>query len=1416
MDSFAQGLAFNSETALVEDWQFVDLLFQLTREEITGSSQLRITFGDSLRVDNTIIESYLFFAIALSGSSYTRTQLAAITREVNKLFPMPVMLVFKYGQTLTLSIINRRLNKRDESKDVLEKVTLIKDINVSSPHRAHIEILFDLSLEQLYKASKFTNFVELHQAWQKTLDSSELNKRFFREVANWYFWATQNVVFPAGAETDEEARNATSVIRLITRLIFVWFLREKSLGNKPLVPDELFQKPHLHHLIDLDNPKSSTYYKAILQNLFFATLNQEMNTPEKPENRKFRHKGKSGQRDQHFMVHNVYRYKHLFKQPDEALKLFERIPFLNGGLFECLDHPDPNNSKQTVRVDGFSDREDNVLSVPNYLFFSEERDVDLNEIYGTKNKRYKVRGLIDIFSRYKFTITENTPIEEEIALDPELLGKVFENLLAAYNSETRVTARKQTGSFYTPREVVDYMVDESLLVYLENALQPSTPQPPSPWGEGGDSSLLSLERRGNGEGDSIGGKLREIPRPLLERARELRSQQTPAEQILWECLRDRRFYNCKFRRQHNLGQYIADFYCHEARLVIELDGGIHQTQAERDSDRDNWMQSQGLTVLRLQNSQILDQLEAALQIILSALIPDPSPQGEGSENQSPSPWGEGFRVRENLRQLLNYTDPTNPFTDDPESTILLIAAIDRLRVLDPAVGSGAFPMGILQKLVFILGKLDPNNERWKHQQKEREILPVLQDLQQAQKISYEQAREAAIAQLEERLAQIESDFEDNEMDYPRKLFLIENSIYGVDIQPIAVQIAKLRFFISLIVEQRVNETLPNRGILPLPNLETKFISANTLMSVDRPAQMSLGAYAVQEKEQELAEVRHRIFTARTQATKQKYREKDRQLREEIADLLKQEGWLDQVATQIAQWNPYDQNASAGFFDPEWMFGVRDGFDVVIGNPPYVRQEQIKHLKDQFKQQYDCFTGTADLYVFFYERGLKLLREHGVLTYISSNKYFRAAYGQKLRQFLTTQSRIHQVIDFGDAPVFTAIAYPTIVVTEKMKGNHQTFRALNWEMGQPIEQFETVVKSQSFSMPQKELKAEGWQFADDAALRLMERLRQAGTPLGEYVKDRFYRGVVTGFNDAFVVDRATRDKLIAEHPSSAEVLKPFLRGRDVKRWVIDYQDLWLIFTRRGIDIKKYPAIRNYLLQFKERLTPGIPGGRKSGSYEWYEIQDNIAYWQEFERSKIIYPDIYEHQSFAIDVKGFFSGNTCYFIPTGELWLCRLLNSQIIEWFYRKISNSVRGGYLRAFSDYIQRIPIPFTSKHDQSAIETIVNYILYLTTKLKDIPNHGETLMMTADDKLMLEYFEHLINGLVYELYLPEDLQAQNLAFAKPLQAENLPSINDIQGSKIDTLRAIFHRLYATDHPIRRHLSLLDTIPTVRLIEGQKP
>ena len=266
-----QNNRFRKDKALFLRWKSVDFIFQITGEEIKASEsgQFSIQFDTHQKIDNRIIESYLFLAIKLNKGHYTRTDLSTITREINKLFPMPVLILFQHGELLTLSVIDRRLHKRDKSKDVLEKVTLIKDIRFDDPHRAHIDILFDLSFSNLYDHYRFSNFIALHDAWQKTLDINELNKRFYKEIANWYFWAVKEVTFPSQNEIkDEEIRNATNVIRMITRLIFVWFVKEKG-----LVPDDLFNIRKLQEFLKDLSPEKTTYYKTILQNLFFATLN---------------------------------------------------------------------------------------------------------------------------------------------------------------------------------------------------------------------------------------------------------------------------------------------------------------------------------------------------------------------------------------------------------------------------------------------------------------------------------------------------------------------------------------------------------------------------------------------------------------------------------------------------------------------------------------------------------------------------------------------------------------------------------------------------------------------------------------------------------------------------------------------------------------------------------------------------------------------------------------------------------------------------------------------------------------------------------------------------------------------------------------------------------------------------------------
>ena len=1085
----------NRDRALTAEWSSIDLLFQLSGTDLTLTDTTGWLFDSSqTQVDKTIIQSYLFFALRLEGSNYNRTQLSQITREINKLFMMPAMLLFQHGETLTLSIINRRLHAADPSRDVLEKVTLIKDIDFKDPHRAHIDILFDLALEPLNQTHGVHNFVELHRAWEKTLDTEELNKKFYQELFAWFEWAVTEGKFPTNQK--RILKPEEHIIRLITRLLFVWFIKEKG-----LIADALFNEAQSSPLLkDYDRDTGDSYYRSVLQNLFFATLNTEIGK------RRFSKGGNTGHRN-----FSLYRYKDQITEPDKLRELFEQTPFINGGLFDCLDSEEATRDGG-YRVDCFSDEHYRKLSLPNHLFFDDNK------------------GLIPLLKGYKFTVEENTPIEQEVALDPELLGKVFENLLAAYNPETGATARKQTGSYYTPRPIVDYMVEEALVAALAAQISPTD----------GDAKL-------------------------------------------WD---------------------------------------------------------------------------------------------------------------ERLRYLFDYAkafDDASEFFDSRESDEI-VRTISELKILDPAVGSGAFPMGTLHKLTLSLRRLDPDNTRWEQLQKERAI-------QRAAAAFDTKDRSTR----DEELTEISRIFENYSGDFGRKLYLIQNSIFGLDIQSVACQIAKLRFFISLAIEQEPDSNADNFGIKPLPNLETRFITANTLIGLEE--ERTLTSQKAKVLEQKLGENRERHFHATTRPQKLACKRADKKLRRALATELRHIGMPADDAEKIAHWDPYDQNASADWFDSEWMFGINDGFDVVIGNPPYVRQEKIRHLKPVLKNQYDCYTGTADLYVYFYERGFQMLRNNGILTYISSNKYFRSAYGKKLRDFLARQATLSQLIDFGDAPVFTSIAYPSIITASKAHAQDNYLRALNWEPGPSIDEFGTIFQTKGFTMPQNALTVDGWRLTSPDVLNLLEKLRNAGRPLSGYVNNQFYRGVTTGLNNAFVINQSTRDQLISEDPKSAEIIKPWLRGKDVKRWQVNWAKLHVIFSRRGIQIEDYPALKAYLSQFKKQLTPGIAGGRKAGSYQWYEIQDNTAYYSEFEKPKIVYPDIAISPQFAYDESGAYGGNTMYIIPTKEMWLLGLLNSKAVFWFYTKTSTQIRGGFVRFIAQYVSQIPIPTIKTAQKISIGEMVNQIL---------------------------------------------------------------------------------------------------------------
>jgi hypothetical protein len=1236
-------------------WKSCALLFQLTNDEIPSLAMGRAPIGAGGDLAQGQIESFVFLVIDLQGEHWPRTQLATITRELNKRFPMPAIIMFRQVTLLSLTVIDRRQHLRDASRDVIDsRITVIKDVRLANPHRAHIDILSNLALANLGDKRRPSNFRELYDAWITTLSTQKLNEVFYKQLAWWYMWAVKEVEFPRGGGAD---RNAIGVIRLLTRLIFVWFIKERG-----LVPDVLFDRKALKGLLKQaphEAPDATNYYQAVLQNLFFATLNQEMGNE-----RRWAKTGSGKKGD--YLISLVYRHPEAFQHPDTVLQdYFANVPYLNGGLFECLDEqlsekdlthrPElkslavQEGNGYVLRIDGFSRRPEAQAKVPNKLFFGGTEDAALNTEFETKAKRYPVQGLIDLLDSYKFTVDENTPLDEEVALDPELLGKVFENLLASYNPDTRSTARKQSGSFYTPREVVDYMVDEALIAYFARHLP-------------------------NGD------------------------------------------------------QREADF-----------------------------------------------------------------------------------------RQLLSHADTGHGFSEAEADALVL--AIEQLKVLDPACGSGAFPMGMLAKLFVALNKLDPDNRRWRDQNQ----APLQQRLALAQKTPDPVLRDAEISDAEAALEKHKKDFADPAYaDYTRKLYLIEKCIFGSDIQPIAVQIAKLRFFIALIVSQPIDRTKPNWNITPLPNLETKIVAANTLFGVPRHgAQVSLlDDPAIAEKEAELRDANAAYFTARTRAAKKRRKDKVQKLHEELVALLKRDGFVTaHDAERMARWDPFDQNRYADFFDVEWMFGMpraQDNseavFDIVIGNPPYVRQEEIKEIKPLLKDvyKYECYTGTADLFVYFYERSVKLLKPHGALSFITSNKWYRAKYGEGLRQFMATQTRLKNIIDFGDEAVFTAIAYPTIIIATRREKplnpppDTDHVHALNWAQTHPVEEFPAVFQAEAFSVPQAALKKEGWQLEPPGKRSLLARIRKAGKPLGEYVNGRFYYGIKTGLNEAFVIDGATRNRLIAEDAKSADIIKPFLRGRDVKRWQVEPEDLWLIQIESSENVRHpwtdtsnpeevfanhYTSICKYFQNFRQAMIDRYDQGK----YFW-ELR-SCAYWQEFEQPKIFVPAIEDGVEYAPDLGGYYGNDKTNIIVTEEWrYVLAILNSSVSWWITQQTFSGKQGGFFEFKPMYVSQLPIPSASQDLKKVLSAVVDGVL-----------------ATRDTR-----FEQLINGLVFELFFPDDLHRANIRLFDACEKAGIDKLASLKDQALATATSeLADRIFATSHPIYAMLFDLQALEVVRIIEGKE-
>ena len=708
----------------------------------------------------------------------------------------------------------------------------------------------------------------------------------------------------------------------------------------------------------------------------------------------------------------------------------------------------------------------------------------------------------------------------------------------------------------------------------------------------------------------------------------------------------------------------------------------------------------------------------------------------------------------------------------------MIAAINDLKIIDPAVGSGAFPMGILNKLVLILRKLDPQNQHWKQQQ-----------LSQAAKIEDPTSRESA----QKAIAQVFS--EGNRYnDYGRKLYLIQNCIYGVDIQPIAITIAKLRFFISLVIEQGTNDNREeNYGIRPLPNLETKFVAANTLIGLkelnESEFQLFLENEDIQQLRQEIAALRSKHFGANTRQTKFGYMKREKACRKQLTEALaaKHAKWCEQQqnrieqmvahipseraqqqlretlqreytineaklaaglaeANRIADWDAYDQNAVAEFFEPEWMFGVKDGFDIAIGNPPYIRHEKIRQLKPALQMYFEnFFASTADISVYFYKRAAELLRDGGILTYICTNKFMRGGYGKNLRQFLTTEVSVQILLDFGSVSVFEAAVDTCITLIEKRlpTATHAT-RAVTLRSIPDNANVRDTFQDQAFPIQTAQLSSEEWTIATPETLGLLEKLQHTGNTLSEYVTNRIYRGIITGCNDAFIIDADTRESLIDEDAGSEELIKPLFRGRDISKWKADSTDNYLIAIASSanrewpwsdasneseaeqIFFEHYPVIFQHLSAYRDRLIPRDDQGK----FYW-ELR-SCAYYAEFNEPKIVYPDISSSMRACYDTTKALSLQTTYILPINDFSLLAILNSRLFDWYakhkFQSLNDPWSDGGLRFVAQYMRHAPIADRTPEQKTELSQLVEQIL-------DDPENENVRALEKE-----------IDALVYQLY----------------------------------------------------------------------
>ena len=812
-----------------------------------------------------------------------------------------------------------------------------------------------------------------------------------------------------------------------------------------------------------------------------------------------------------------------------------RIPFLSGGLFEPID--------------GY-DWEHNDFSIPNEVFSNEAtkgRDAD---------------GILDIFDRYNFTMSEDEPMEREVAIDPEMLGKVFENLL-------EINDRKSKGAFYTPREIVHYMCQESLINYLTNAL--------------------------NIQQDAI--------RDFILYGDFMKDEDTVKE-----------------KRLGNGGMYIS-----EELYKINPDGTVA------------------------------------------------------------------------VNRLLD-----------------MDKALKEVRVADPAVGSGAFPLGMLN-----------------------EIVRARQNISAYLAITMKPYDVRMMYQLERS-------------PHALKYETIRNCIFACDIEPSAVDIAQLRLWLALVIDDEINPNAQNdleghRNPLPLPNLESNILCGNSLVDEFEGIRLVkesdfLGSTCEYQRDltsgrfdaiiKKLIEAQDELFSCKDTEQKKQLKDQIASLRDMII-LTQLEGCNDEKkehyreSTLMAS-KPY----VLWQLDFARVFREKGGFDIVIGNPPYIQlqktinEETGEKLGDLYSNMdFESFAKTGDIYCLFYEKGHRLLHDGGVLSYITSNKWMRAGYGEKLRGFFAAKTNPLLVVDFAGQKVFaSATVDVNILMFAKTSNQERTLACIAKDAS--LNNLSVFVEHNSAVMAF--INSDSWTILSNIEQDIKRKIDTIGIPLRNWDVSINY-GIKTGFNDAFIISGTKKDELINADPNSAEIIRPILRGRDIKRYGYTFADLWIIstFPSRNYDINEFPAVRDYLLSFGlERLEQSgkkhiVDGkevkARKKTNNKWFETQDSISYWDDFSKHKIVYAETMRvHRTgtperfprFSYIENGSFLDKTCFMI-TGQhlLYILAIMNSSLMQYYIQhNIAVLDTGGFLMQ-KIYVDAFPIPSFDNEDYEPIVSLCKEVL---------------------------------------------------------------------------------------------------------------